>query len=509
MALFTVGCASLRYDVPRVPSYAFDQPMLTRLGQSYVSQFASTPGQSGFHLLVSGSEAFAARAALAESTERTLDLQYYSITHGATSTLLMDSALRAARRGVRVRLLLDDLNVGARDVDLAMLAANSNVQVRLFNPFLRRGNFGIPRALEWLNDSDRLNRRMHNKLWIADGAVVVMGGRNLGDTYFDASPDGDFADLDVLATGPVVAAVARSFDEYWNSGSAVPIESIVGPAPTSAAVERARAEMAEQAARFRESDYAGALREAAFGLLVRTGRVPLIVAPAEVLYDAPIELYPDAGDRTSAIFPVLRRFVEKAQREVIMVSPYLVPGVPGVAALCSAIRRGIRVRILTNSLVSTDVPAVHAGYSRYRPELLACGVELYELRPRRKSLQLARPGLSSGASLHTKAMVVDGEVVFIGSMNLDPRSRFLNSEVALQIESGELGRQLVNLFDEATAPDQVFRVGLDEAGNANSALHWESIENGQPIRYTRDPLASEWRRWLARLLGAFTPEAML
>ncbi len=509
LTLLIVGCASVRYDVPRVPSYAFDQPLLTPLGQSYLPQLAATPGQSGFHLLVSGPESLAARGALAEAAQRTLDLQYYSVAHDSTSTLLLDAALRASQRGVRVRLLVDDLNVGDRDSDLAMLAAHPNVEVRLFNPFSHRGGFGVSQVWELLGNSDRLNRRMHNKLWIADGAVAVMGGRNLGDAYFNASQDRDFADLDVLAAGPVVGEMSRSFDRYWNSEWAVPVASIVGPPPPPAERQQAWAEMTARALRFLDSDYVRSLRKTAFGGLVRTGQVPLVMAPAQALYDLPVDPHSGGAETTSAIFPVLRRFVETAGREVILVTPYLVPDERSLAVLCGVTRRGVRVRILTNSLASTDVPLVHAGYAHYRPRMLACGVTLYELRPAGPGAKAPRLGLSSGASLHTKAIVVDGEAVFIGSMNLDPRSRHLNTEVALRIDSRELGQQLTTLFDEATTLDQAFRVNLDEVGDANASLHWDAIENDRPVRYTGEPLASEWRRWVVRLLGALAPEDLL
>lgn len=505
-AVLLAGCAPIRIDAPQVPSHAFDQPGSTPLGQAYARLLDAT-GASAFHLLVSGPDAFAARASLAEAAQRTLDLQYYIVTHDASSTVLLEAAVRAARRGVRVRLLVDDLNVGRHESHLASLAGESNIEVRLFNPFSQRGGPGLPQLLEWMADG-RLNRRMHNKLWIADGAVAVMGGRNLGDAYFNVSPDRDFADLDVLAAGPVVGAMGRSFDRYWNSEAAVPIASIGRPLD-AAALETARADMAARADRFRDSEYVRALRRTAFGGLVRTGGVPVVVAPAQVLDDLPDDARTPEVRPASAIFPQLRRSIEGAQKEVILVSPYLVPTPPGVEVLCGVARRGVRMRVLTNSLASTDVPVVHSAYARYRSQLLACGITLHELRPRGSRDAMARLGLSSGASLHTKAMVVDGETVFLGSMNLDPRSRLLNTEVALRIESRELGRQLTGLFDDAVRPDQVFRVELAEPGNAAGSLHWDSLENGLPVRYLRDPLASPWRRWLATLLGAFAPEAFL
>jgi putative cardiolipin synthase len=284
---------------------------------------------------------------------------------------------------------------------------------------------------------------------------------------------------------------------------------VVGPAPPRAELEPAWAEMAARAARFRDSDYVRALRATAFGGRVRTGQLPLVPAPAKVLYDLPADPNTAAGETTSAIFPALREVVEKARREVILVSPYLVPGAKGVAVLCGLADRGVRVRALTNSLASTDVPLVHSGYALYRPQLLACGVALHELRPRGAGERAKRIGLSSGTSLHSKAIVVDGEALFIGSMNLDPRSRRLNTEVALKIESAALGHELTALFDEATTLEQAFRVGLDEPGHAGATVHWQSIEDDRPVRYSREPLASAWRRFLSDVLGALAPEELL
>ncbi|WP_159594294.1 phospholipase D family protein [Hydrogenophaga sp. BPS33] len=508
IALLVAGCTPYPTNLVRTPSHAFDQPLRTPLGQTY-APLATGPGQSAFHLLVSGPEAFAARASLAETAQKTLDLQYYIIAHDASATALMDAALRAARRGVRVRLLVDDLNVGDHELRLASLAEEPNLEVRLFNPFAERGQLGFSQLLEWLTDTDRLNRRMHNKLWIADGAVAVMGGRNLGDAYFNLSTEGDFADLDVLAAGPVVSDMGRSFDRYWNSDMAVPIASIAGLPQAAVELQKLWDDMAARTLRFRDSDYVRELRKTAFGGLVRMGGVPMVAAPAQILDQLPADADADALAPTGTIFSQLRRSIENAQRDVVLVSPYLVPAPSGVEVLCGVARRGVPVRILTNSLASTDVPLVHAAYARYRPQLLACGITVHELRPGGATEGAPRLGLSSGASLHSKAVVVDGETVFIGSMNLDPRSRLLNTEVALRIESRELGGQLTRLFDEAIVPDQVFQVALDEPGNAGASLHWDTREKGLPARYTSDPLASPWRRWLVGLLGALAPEALL
>ncbi len=507
--LLAAACTSVRYDAPRIVSHAFDRPMETVLGQEYWPQLAASPGQSGFHLLVSGQDAFAARAALAQSAQRTLDLQYYIVAQDTTATVLLYDVLQAAQRGVRVRLLVDDMNVSDRESDLAMLARCANVEVRLFNPFSRRGKFGVPRVLELLGDSERLNRRMHNKLWIADGAVAIVGGRNLGDAYFSASTDQDFGDLDVLAAGPIVKQVAHNFDQFWNSTWAVPIGAMVGPPREGFDMKAWLTALNARVEDFRTSDYVRSLRENAVGPLVRGGTVPLVMGPAQALYDVPGDERTDTVENKGPMFPVLRQFVESAKQQVDLASPYFVPGANGVAILCAATARGVQIRVLTNSLASTDVPAVQVGYARYRPQLLACGVELYEMRPQGPVERYVRPGLSSGVSLHTKLIMVDGETIFVGSMNLDPRSKGLNTEVALRIDSLALGGQISRLFDEAIAPDRVFKVGLDQAGNAASMLHWDAIEDDQPVRYHHEPLTGVWRRWISQLLGKLVPEDQL
>ncbi|MGC2517667.1 MAG: phospholipase D family protein [Burkholderiales bacterium] len=509
VAVLVMACSSALYDVPRLPSHALDHPEETFLGRSFATQLAATPGQSGFHLLVSGQEAFLARAALAESAQRTLDLQYYIVGEDATATLLLYRALRAAQRGVRVRLLVDDMYAVGRDFDLATLAAHPNVEVRVFNPFLRRGPLGLSRLLEFFGDSTRLNRRMHNKLWIADNAVAVIGGRNLGDAYFNVRGDSDFADLDVLAAGPVVAEISRSFDEYWNSEWAVPIAAFLGEPPGNSQLDLVLSQMAAKAYRFRETEYARALRATDLGQLVRSGTFPLVPARATAVYDTPAKPQAETAEQQGRIVSVLRNMVEAAQREVILISPYFIPSARGMGVLCTLTRRGVRVRVLTNSLASTDVPVVHAGYARYRPRLLACGVKLHELRPNPMRPASARPALSSGASLHAKAIVVDRKVVLVGSMNLDPRSRLSNTEVAVLIESVALAEQLGTLFEEAASLDEAFRVELAEPGNENAPLAWIGSEEGKSVRYTSEPLASWWRRILSGLFGALAPEELL
>ena len=506
------GCTTPPFQPHQGPhTQAFAQPE-----RSPLTAWLLPPGLDRQHtalrLLDSGHEAFAARAALAEGAAHTLDLQYHIVEHDDTAGLLLQRLLRAADRGVRVRLLVDDLGVGHSEAVLAALAQHPNLSVRLFNPFHWRG--AVSRAMEWLGSDKRLNQRMHNKLWIADNAAAVIGGRNLGDAYFDASPTAAFSDLDLLVAGAAVREASASFDLYWNSDWAVPVGEVVAAPP---APDRVRQALDERADAFRRGDYVRALRASEFAAQLRQATVPMLTVPARVLADRPAAVINGTTDatadataistgKTGAIFPVLRQAVLAARREVILVSPYFVPGEGSIEAMCALVARGVAVRVLTNSLASTDVPAVHAGYARYRQGMLACGVQLFELRPANGS---QRQRLSSGASLHAKAVVIDRQWVLMGSMNLDARSRRVNTEVALQVDSTALGAQLGALFDASTTLDQVWQPVLAVPGDGRSALLWRGLDDGRPVTLRGEPQASAWRQAAAALLGWLIDEELL
>lgn len=502
------GCAMPLRDVPRPASFAVDRPLESFLGTTLATTQMYASGTSAFRLLVLGEEAFLARAVLAQTAERTLDLQYYMVADDATARTLMFVALRAAQRGVRVRILLDDLYAVGRDDQLARLAAQPNVELRVVNPFNHRGGLLVGQLADLLGNP-RLNQRMHNKVWIADNVAAVVGGRNLGDHYFAARDDGDFGDLDVLAAGPVVGALSASFDSFWNSEVAVPVGALAEFVPATGEVSAAADSMAAEAQRFRDGDYAERLRRLDLGRLLRSGQLAMeTLAPASVAFDAP-DKFLDRAVQPNPILAAMRAPLDAARSELIIVTPYLIPGERGVASMCALQRRGVRVRVLTNSLATTDVPVVHAGYARDRPRLVACGVELHELRRRAGQGPVARVGFSSGASLHAKAVAVDRSTVLVGSMNLDPRSRDLNSEISVLIDSPVLGARIARMFEEATAPDQAFRVRLATPGDPASALVWEGTEAGRPVSHDSEPLAGWWRRVLSRVLGAITPAALL
>ena len=501
------GCTTPPFEPgDHPPSHAFEQPERSPLARLAPGPDAA-PRDSNLRLLITGQEAFAARAALAELAEHTLDLQYHLVTHDDATTLLLQRLLHAAQRGVRVRLLVDDLATALPESDLAALSLHANVQVRLFNPFRSRGE--VSRLLELMGNPKRLNRRMHNKLWIGDNAAAVIGGRNLGAAYFDTSPHEGFSDLDLLVAGPVVREASISFDSYWNSRWAVPLGLVVAlPADPAQALH----DLDARATAYQTGEYVRLLRDIEFGRKLRYGPLPMTTTPAHILADPPTpdaDAIDEAAGDPRTIFRALRAAVTTAQREVIMVTPYLVPSERGLGVLCSLAGRGVAVRVLTNSLASTDVPAVHSAYARYRPRLLACGVQLFELRPASAVDTATRRRLSSHGSLHAKAIVIDRHWLLMGSMNLDPRSRRLNTEVALQTDSADIGGQLAALFDESVTLDQVWQVVLERPGDSKSAVAWNGLVDGQPSAEADEPGASAWRQWSATLLGWLIDEELL
>ena len=507
------ACAAPRVDVPRPSSEAWAHPQDTALGRAYAAPLAQRPGESGLYALPSGLEALSLRAALADGAQRTLDLQYYILRADDSTELLMARVWRAAQRGVRVRLLVDDLDALGKDLDLATLASFPNIEVRVFNPFSVRGSFGLSHLLEVIGHGPRLNRRMHNKLWVADNAMAVAGGRNLGDEYFDASGSVNFTDLDVLAAGPVVAQVSASFDAYWNSEWAVPIQAFVHQPPGEAEREHFARNLQERLTAFRDTDYGRAVRDTGLGRALRSGALPLTYAPAQAMADPPSKVAAhDGAEPVPGLFAQrIRPVVAAAQRELILISPYFIPSDDGIAGMAALVKRGVRVRILTNSLASADtVPLAHAGYARKRGRLLEAGVELHEMRPDVEATAARRhirPSL--GAYLHTKAIVVDRRHVLVGSMNLDPRSRLTNTEVGLLIDSMDFGAGLGQLFDDAVQPARAFQVTRREGPPDAVLLRWTTQDAGRPVTFDTEPLAGWWKRVLSVLLQAVAPEELL
>ena len=459
------ACASLPPQTGRVETHAIEPSDSTRLGAVFTPQEQKHPDQTAFHLLPDGVNALLSRIVLADAADRTLDLQYYIWHDDLTGRHLANAVLHAADRGVRVRVLLDDLGTGADDQVLLAMASHPNIQIRLFNPVANRRFKLLGSALEF----SRVNRRMHNKAIIADNEAAIVGGRNIGDEYFGASSDVSFGDLDVLTHGAVVRKISIAFDEFWNSDAAYPIENLTGHPADPNALAMYRAKLDAFIASQRDTPYVAQATQRYVGMLAMRD-IDVSWGKATLLYDDPAKITRSPDDPTGHLLTQFRTLSIKPDKEMLIISPYFVPGKQGVAWLRKETGRGVRVTVLTNSLAATDVAAVHAGYQRYRKDLLEAGVHLYELKPaasedpqQKKKSMLG----SSKASLHAKTYVFDKSSVFIGSMNLDPRSITLNTEIGVYCESSALASQVANGLEPKL--DQI-AWRLEERPNANGTV---------------------------------------
>src|SRR3989344_1722824 len=589
----TSGCAGLPKDVERPVSSALASPAGTPLGQLVEEPATPAGGRhpSGFLLLSGPQAAYSSRLALVDAAQKTLDLQYYAIHAAARPERLLFSVVAAARRGVRVRVLLDDFHSVGRDAQVMRLAFVANIEMRMFNPLTGARGSPLGRMFSALSDFSRVQQRMHNKLFIADNAMGVTGGRNLGDAYFGNADSGNFVDLDVLAAGPVVQDLSRSFDSYWNNERAYPVQSLVTREELDILRERMRNSDAVQ--RERIAGQGGAL--APDSQPVQDGRrttaaqrariwdyqpmdlaqAQFTWAPAAVLVDKPAKIPPDgtslaalpekppsratplavvsrgaappessapnpangipsataAGStpdpatldaQTDTVVDGLLHLMGQARRDLLIISPYFVPGPDMKQAFAAARARGVRVRVLTNSLASNDAPIAHAGYARHRPDLLAMGVELYEMRSELTGVLRGalgstgstggRDGISGAASsvgssramLHSKILIMDGRLLVVGSMNLDIRSQRQNTEIALLIRSSDLSRRATTQIETALR-EAAWHVQLRDGGQ----LVWHAPEGSGLPDATTEPDASAPLRLMLQLLGPLAPDHLL
>ena len=467
--------------------------------------------QSGFRLLMRSTNALMSRVALADHAQHSLDLQYYIFENDATGRLMAQRLLAAADRGVRVRLLVDDINA-SNAIDLFdALDTHPNIEVRLFNPFATK-NPSLPfKAAQFLLDTHRLNRRMHNKSFIADGNVAIVGGRNIGNAYFDAGDNTNFRDLDLIAIGPVVQQAEHAFDEYWNCDAAYPVKAFHGKHADHYDLAKLRVELAHDARAFAQSDYAQAtLDELPNGASAdRPG--DWFWGPATLVADQPAKIEAGPDQPQLRIGPDIKAMTDAAQHELLLISPYFIPGDRGTAYLDALAKRGVTVKVLTNSLASSDEPMVYASYSRYRRPLLESGVQLYELQPASGTAQTATSGgTSSGVSLHAKAIVVDRQKVFIGSMNMDDRSKLLNTEMGIIVDCPPLAAAVTEFFDTATLPKYAYRVTLKADGSAHGgAMQWQGADHGKPVTYDHEPGVSTGRRVEVQMFKLLPLESLL
>lgn len=505
------GCATLPpgSDFPKTVSSALAHPEQTRLGQQFESAAREHDGNSGFRIIPVGADGFLMRMQMINAAEKTLDLQYFIFRGDETGQQLTRAVLHAADRGVRVRVLVDDGETEGGDEQIAALEAHPSIEIRIFNPFAYRGHATLLRAAEFMFNASRLDYRMHNKLLVVDNAIALIGGRNIGDQYFQIDPDSQLADDDVFAGGPIAQRLSATFDEYWNNFLSIPAEALSGGKSSRAALKEHREELNEQHRELKADDI-GYVKRVATGEpfdSIISGRLPLIWAHAQVVCDSPDKKKVENG---TMVGELMRRPVADAaiavQSELLMITPYLIPGKEGMQMFKDLRQRNVRVRVLTNSLESSTVLMAQAGYMQYRVPLLEDGVELYEIRSllgnTRGSGQTKAISRYGNYSLHAKLFVFDRKRLFIGSMNFDQRSMHLNTEIGLIIDSPELARQIAARFDAMVQPVNSYMLVLrpNPAGGA-PGLAWRTQEGGETIEYNTEPARSDWQRIKAHALS--------
>ena len=541
LGAWLTGCASLPGEVDRPVSTALATPADTALGQAVQARAAKagTRNDSGFALVNNAELAFTSRMALINAAQKTLDIQYYAIHADETTDRMFEALRNAAARGVRIRILLDDFNTSGKNAQVLKLAFEKNMELRLFNPLPGSRTSLFFRVLTSLKDTDRIQRRMHNKIFVADNAVAITGGRNLGETYFGQGEGSNFIDADVLAAGRIVRELSRSFDLYWNNPLAYPVQSLMTakeieamkPPPAAAQPAGAGASATSEAASPSAGKSAGP--DTAAVPAVRTvtaldGSVRAIEplpdstnlallewtwAPSTLLVDKASKIAADADEVEQAqdtTVDGLLQLMAGAKSDLLIVSPYFVPGRRMMEQLAAIRQKGVRIRVLTNSLASNDAPAAHVGYARYRKELLGLGIELYEMRAEQQGTLTSFGGLGSSgsaggsrASLHAKIVVLDNTLLVVGSMNLDLRSQLQNTEVALVIRSRKLSADTTRLLEPALARG-AYKMELQDG-----QLVWRAPQ-GSTLKDSRtEPDASVGLKLMLKLIGPFAPDEML
>lgn len=543
LGFWLTGCASLPSEVDRPVSTALATPSETRLGRAIEARAATvgTRNDSGFALVGSAELAFTSRMTLIKAAQKTLDIQYYAIFADDTTERMFDALREAADRGVRIRILLDDFNTSGKNAQVLKLAFEKNIELRLFNPLPGGRGSMFLRILSNLKDVARMQRRMHNKIFAADNAVAIVGGRNLGETYFGQSEGTNFVDIDLLAAGRIARDLSRSFDEYWNNPLAYPVQSLMTKEDIEAL--KPKTHTATATTRPGTPEYPAVqtnttqttpstpnlttterIITSPNGVITTLPALPdstdlrLLTwtwAPSVLLADKPSKIAADAdtvAESQDTAVDGLLQLMAQAKTELLIVSSYFVPGERMMKQFADLRQRGVRVRVLTNSLASNDAPAAHAGYARYREALLGMGVELYEMRAEQEGSirRLGSVGGSTGdaigasrASLHAKVVVIDSRLLVVGSMNLDLRSKLQNSEVAIVIRNRALSAEATRMIEPALAGG-AWRVEL-----VDGQLVWRAPQ-GSTLKDSRtEPDASLGLRLMLKLIGPFAPDEML
>ena len=489
----------LRRDRLRSPSVAVSPDWNSPLGECCQAQRSDDARLSGVKLMDSAQPALSIRFALANLAQHSIDAQYYIWEGDRSGRVLLHALLAAADRGVRVRLLLDDYTLSKGDPYLAAFNAHPYMEIRLFNPFSHR----FIKSLGFLTDAGRLNHRMHNKLFVVDNMMGIVGGRNIADYYFGLSDHHNFRDLDVLLTGPGVEEVSHSFDLFWNSRWSFKVSALYRrPISTRRALEYHAALRQEASHDLGQIPFdlpSGETTQIAF---VNELLASMVWAPVTVVYDLPEKVV----DGSVSIAARVEKLWDTVQHELLAEVAYFIPGKSGLRSIAALLERGVDVTIVTNSLASNDVPPVHSGYMVYRQRLLRLGVGLYEYRPNAKDraswTELAQ---KSESRLHTKTYLIDRRFTVIGSINADPRSRWLNTEVGLMIDSEAFAQEVRSFLQMGVKPNYSYRLLLDEQ---SQQVRWALGDKLLPA-HVSDPHATLWEKIKMRLLRLLPIEEQL
>lgn len=491
------GCATVSFDQPKSHSLAITDAGDTAMGQYVEYITAKHDGESGFLPLNQGMDALGVRLRLAEKAEKSIDLQYFLMKSDTAGAVIANALLKAADRGVRVRFLLDDVFTTVPDHSFLLINQHPNIDIRIFNPVSRRGIY----IFNFIGQFDQANRRMHNKSFTVDNSISVVGGRNIADEYFQLQKNAEFVDFDILAVGPIAAEISNSFDEYWNHSRAVPIEQFI-KARNKEDLETVRTDIAEEFDGIYDTVYQQALDSQLLQDLI-AGRQPLFFAQSRVLADSPDKLTNKIDEAHMKLARELRDVILNAENEIIFISPYYVPGKGGVQLVRDLVAKGVRVVIITNSLASNNHVPVHSGYARYRKDVIRAGAELYEARANAARELSGNDAGPETLTLHTKAILIDRRQVFVGSLNLDPRSIEINAEMGLLIDSEAMVDSFTQNMDQNLA-NRTYRVRINDKGK----LEWHGRIDQQDVIETKEPLTSWWLRFKAWFMK-IAPESQL
>ena len=498
MGLVLVGCASVPLDYPRTASSALDDTADTTLASQSEKWRRDNPGSNGFYPLEHGLDAFGGRLTLIDAAEKSIDAQYFLMKPDSAGYVFSDELLQAADRGVRVRFLLDDIFTTVKDNWLILMNEHPNIEIRIFNPISREGIY----AFNYVGHFSLANRRMHNKSFIVDNQAAIVGGRNIAEEYFQLDTTGEFIDFDMLLAGPIVREVSAEFDRYWNHELAIPMDALYDKADMAKLTELKKnfdARMEEE----RNSVYGKAINTNLIHDL-NDGKIGPYFADARVIVDDPQKLLESISNEQKVVATELKKVLLDARKEVIVFTPYFIPGKEGIATVEDIAGNGAKIILVTNSLATNNHTSVHSAYASYRKRLLDAGVELWEARA--DAAKVVMPDGSTELdhlTLHTKGMIIDRRYTFVGSLNLDPRSIDINTEMGVLIDSPALAEKLAGISVERI-PEMAYRVSYDD----KRKLQWRATIDGKEVIETHEPQTSGWLRFKAWFLK-IAPEKQL